>query len=333
MGTDGAFVGEWNFDEVPDSELVACCFWEYARESEFIRSALQQYREWFLAGGLWEDERSSCGSDIERINSIVYAAEVIVRGCAIPPVRKYQSLDSSKSDYRHPHAPIISSSFPSPWLSLAREERRERARIRSDRSVLSLIPIKRGDWHDANDIARWAEGRWQALRAEFEKVRRAHPEVSEDELVRDGKLKEFPGIQPSLYWEGGGEVTVVSIQWADFTNEEIIASFRKWVKANRPQRLGNPDARGRKPKDWRANLTRLAVMRLLSRFTALQLVDGRRKDLPAIWDTKQFASRKWADVTKWHDARREAGRLFHKLFPFLPAEAKPISWDRQRSAK
>jgi hypothetical protein len=23
---------EWNFDEVPDNELVACCDWEYARE-------------------------------------------------------------------------------------------------------------------------------------------------------------------------------------------------------------------------------------------------------------------------------------------------------------
>ena len=24
---------EWNFDDVPDNELVACCYWEYARVS------------------------------------------------------------------------------------------------------------------------------------------------------------------------------------------------------------------------------------------------------------------------------------------------------------
>jgi hypothetical protein len=30
---------EWNFDPVPDGELVACCYWEYARESARIRAA------------------------------------------------------------------------------------------------------------------------------------------------------------------------------------------------------------------------------------------------------------------------------------------------------
>jgi len=27
---------DWNFDNVPDNELAACCYWEYARESAFI---------------------------------------------------------------------------------------------------------------------------------------------------------------------------------------------------------------------------------------------------------------------------------------------------------
>ncbi len=30
---------EWDFDSIPDSELVACCYWEYARESAFITEA------------------------------------------------------------------------------------------------------------------------------------------------------------------------------------------------------------------------------------------------------------------------------------------------------
>jgi hypothetical protein len=36
---------EWNFDGVPETELVACCFWEYARESAFIRDTVAVFDE------------------------------------------------------------------------------------------------------------------------------------------------------------------------------------------------------------------------------------------------------------------------------------------------
>jgi hypothetical protein len=43
---------EWNFDKVPDAELLACSYWEYARESVFIRDALGRARSlWLVAGG------------------------------------------------------------------------------------------------------------------------------------------------------------------------------------------------------------------------------------------------------------------------------------------
>ena len=38
---------DWNFDAVPDPELVACCYWEYARESAFIRELLAGHRDEF----------------------------------------------------------------------------------------------------------------------------------------------------------------------------------------------------------------------------------------------------------------------------------------------
>lgn len=324
---------EWNFDTLPDNELVACCYWEYARESEFIRDTLRDYRDWFLAGAKWSDARLELDKDLERIQSMGYPSEVFVRGCAFQSGRVCQSLDPDEPNYRHPHAPVLTGSFPAPWQSLAADERRERSRIRSHRTVLPLVPIKRGGWHDAKDIAQWAEGRWQMLHAAFEKVRRENPEVSEVELITQGKLKPFPGIQPSLYRAEGSEVTALTIHWADFTNEELIQYFRRWVKVNRPKQARKPDDRGHKAKDTRANLTRLAVMRLLSRFTALDLIDPRRNKFPEIWETKQFAGRKWGDPTKWHDARREAGKLFHSLFPFLPGETKPTSWERSRPVK
>jgi len=32
---------DWDFDNVPDNELVACCYWEYARESSSVRDIAQ----------------------------------------------------------------------------------------------------------------------------------------------------------------------------------------------------------------------------------------------------------------------------------------------------
>lgn len=36
---------DWNFDNVAKSELVVCCYWEYARDSAFLRSLRQRYGE------------------------------------------------------------------------------------------------------------------------------------------------------------------------------------------------------------------------------------------------------------------------------------------------
>lgn len=52
---------DWNFDGVPDGELIACCYWEYARESKFIRERLQAYRKkWWCPGGELGAERTEC---------------------------------------------------------------------------------------------------------------------------------------------------------------------------------------------------------------------------------------------------------------------------------
>jgi len=109
--------------------------------------------------------------------------------------------------------------------------------------------------------------------------------------------------------------------------------FRKWVKVNRPGQYPVPSKKGHKLKDWRANLTRLAVMRLLSHFTALDIIDPLRNRYLEVLKTKTFSGRKWSDATKWYDARREAGRVFRKLFPFLPKDELPLSLKRGTPVK
>jgi hypothetical protein len=313
---------EWDFDAVPNSELVGCCYWEYARESPFIRSLRQRCLENWRSGGPRDEKLYA---DTDKLQRIGYASEVIIRGFYFAP-------DDQHKD-RHPDAPRITGSFPKAWQTLSPDERACRAKIRTNRTVIPLVPFQRGDWHDARDIAEWAEARWSEIDAAYSRVRRANPDLSEATLIERGKLQPLPGIPASLFWESGKEVTVAAIRWADFSNDEIVQCFRRWVKKARPQNLRPPDRRGHKPNDWRANLTRLAVMRLLSRFTALEITDPRQNQMPTVWETKQFARRKWGDVTKWHDARREAEKLFRKLFPFLPKDEKPRSWKRQQPAK
>ena len=319
---------DWNFDAVPDKELVACCYWEYARESEFIRDVRRccldpKWRE-MVNSELWK----YCGDDIERIQSIGYPSEVFLRGFFCPMGDVFPDAPPLKPGEVHK----ATGSFPRPWQTLTPEERRYRSHIGTDVERIPLVPFERGISLDARDIREWVKGEQAKADLDREQVRRQFSRHNEEALLRMGKLK-FPHIQPSLFYASGREVTVVRINWGSFTNDEIVNYFRQWVKANRPAPYPVPSRKGHKPKDWRANLTRLAVMRLLSRFTALDLIDPRRNKFPAIWKTKQFGGRKWGDPTKWHDARREAGKVFRRLFPFLPKNAAPLSWQRSTPAE
>jgi hypothetical protein len=56
--------------------------------------------------------------------------------------------------------------------------------------------------------------------------RRENLKLSEETLLRLGKLR-FPNIPAAIFWNGGKEMTVVGINWASLTNDEIVNYFRK----------------------------------------------------------------------------------------------------------
>ena len=328
---------EWDFGSVPDAELVACCYWEYARESAFIRSVRERcldpkWRE-MMNSEVWD----YCGRDIEKVQSIGYESEVILRGFFLEADAVNQSQDEKLPNYRAPDAPAINGSFPAAWQSLSEDERNSRAQIRSFVEQFQIVPIKLGHWGWGKDIAQVGQRRVEEQheqRKNWEKVY-----VRRDEkgipftLPEAPKPPEFEKVRPRVCW-GSMETLMVDIAWGSFTNDEIANYFRKWVKHARPKEIPNMDGKGRnKAGDWRAKLTRLAVMRLLARFSPLEIIDPRRNRFPAVWKTNQFAGAKWADSAKWHDARREAGQLFRKIFPFLPPNEKPLSWERQKPGK
>ena len=106
---------EWDFDNVPDTELVACGWWEYARESEFIRQTLAR----------WTEDTEAPREDLEKLQAIGSPWELFVEG-----------------DVRRPE-------FPKPWQSLGDDTRAELVEsmqyrpkpieARADESVAKLI--------------------------------------------------------------------------------------------------------------------------------------------------------------------------------------------------
>lgn len=311
---------DWNFDKVPDKELVACCYWEYARESAFIRKLRERCIQNWHTGG-YRDERLSV--DLGKLHNCGPRIEVLMRGFYFAPG------DPHRIDMQRDAA--VTNSFPAPWQTLAANEREFRVRVALSAGWYPAKPFERADWNDVKEIAEKAEAQWKKVSTEYKRMQRENPGASEVDLRARGKLQPFNGIHVSILREDGKEVTAVAINWARFNNEQIVSYFRKWAKSSRPKEIPSPSDRGHKPGDWRAKLTRLAVMRLLSQFSALQIV--KHDSYPAIWKTKQFSGRKWSDFTKWRNARREAAKIFHMLFPVLPQEEKPLSWKRQAPAK
>ena len=325
---------DWDFSDVPNEELIACCYWEYARESTFIRETLQHYREYFHRGFIKDPKKSDAIFDrMDRIQSIGDISDVIIRGCAFPADMVWQSADQNAKDYRHPDADPITGSFPAPWQRLPQPERTSRSRMTNHGTGSVPVPFERAHWSEARDIAQHCRTKVDAINAAYHRVQEENPGKSEVQLIEEGKLQPGPDPTASLFWESGREVTVVRISWEDYTNDQLVQYFRRWVKASRPERLPVPSRQGHKPGDWRARLTRLAAMRLLANLKPSEISAARGKLASEVCESKQFSRCKWLDTIKWHDARREAGQIFCTLFPFLPPSEKPRSWLRKAPNK
>jgi hypothetical protein len=325
-------VNDWDFSEVPNSELIGCCYWEYARESDFIRRALHRYREWYLSGAERTKDSDQLFAEMDRIQSIGDISEVIIRGCSFPQALTRQSTDPVAPNYRHPNAPYFTGSFPTPWQALCQGERASRSLTANYGKRVISPPIERGHYYEAEEIGKYCRAKAKGIFAEYHRIQQENPGKSEVQLIEDGKLKPWQEIAPSLYWESGREVTVLRINWSDYTNDSLVQHFRRWVKTHRPPQVPVPSRQGRKPGDWRAHLTRLGVMRLLGAFKPSDIFNWSSEIGRLVRESKQFCRRKWLDSTKWHDARREAREVFHVIFPFLPKDEIPRSWVRRHPA-
>lgn len=304
MKPDGLWEVEWNFDDVPDDELAACCLWEYARECSSFATTSARHAE-AMAAIRARTHPAPC--DLPEYEALLEA---------------YWGTDEGYMQY---YETIRTCGGPAalPWQLI-------RAEVRV--SLSKQVGVHEVSQPLAPAMRRQLEALWKANLVEWEPVRNEPGyDPEEDGMAYEESLPHVdePGHKGEPY---GETVIAFAVDFRKFSDKEIAGVFAAWLKANRPEDAPEPTGRGHKPGDWRANLTRLAVMRLLGRYTPGEILGTTKtpalKQCEAIRETRQFAAAKWSDATKWHDARREAGRLFRQLFPFLPPDEKPLSWER-----
>jgi hypothetical protein len=198
----------WRFDsgDVPDSELVSCCFWEYARESAFIRDTVAKHRA--LVGKYGYGNPVPATSEVKEVSRAMNAIQVSDK--PTPHI-----LGNSLS---HVFGEDDSSNcFPTAWQLLTTEERARIANMANEKSSAFLVEtgpvilsaLARQAESDLPDGARpslnWYDGETLTLRIAWRYYR------NEELAAKFQKwaLKNRPAQYPELPPKGGHK----SIDW------------------------------------------------------------------------------------------------------------------------
>ncbi len=310
---------EWNFDEakVSDAEVVACCLWEYARESATLRKLRQQCEAACRADGNADSMVPAVAWNIRHSRSPVelFLREIVLQ----PPPDLWQSADPSKPRYVPPDSLPTGNSFPVPWQRLSKDERTLRAES-VDLKVKPYFAFNRGRLGDAQAIVRTVmEQRKVALNPNsnplsVSSIAMSTPLVIDAPVDWADDSNRLPG---GFVYPDGTEVSVVEIDWAHFTDKEIADAIAR----SRPKEIPEPSSgrgRGDTYADWRAKLERLGIMRLMHHHS----FDDLTKIVPVDWLDRE----KYSTKAKCKQEHKKALDDFHDLFPLQP-DVKPQSFE------
>ncbi|MGO9245885.1 MAG: hypothetical protein ACLPT4_12215 [Verrucomicrobiia bacterium] len=275
---------DWNFDSVPDSELVACCWWEYSRESKSLCDHLQKTRK--------------ISTPTQRKRALNFVLRMLRHRTLLSECITNYNPDSLKDgDPR-------TKSFPDPWQSLSGPERAKR----SHPTLLEHVRKPMGPAGPIDTISlgeKAAELRKKSLPKQLRAL--------------DAELPVPESPDASIIYIGM-EVVAFEILWEHFNNAKIKKAFSDWVDSNRPQALPGPanDGSGHKLVDWRKKLRDLGVMRLMNFCT----VAGMPLPAPRGCPEAARCYARWKD-SQWSAARSRALKNFREILPFLPKGEKP----------
>jgi hypothetical protein len=287
---------EWNFSKLPAAEFVACCYWEYARESAFIRDVVEDQKD-VDAGKGSDKSPDEADRDSNRLHSVGTPAHLI----------------------RH-------AKFPEPWQLLPESERQGSGKnFKPEIPVPENIPAFRvtGDLFVAAVIHGEAERVQKAQLAIYQRlseIDRGMANPDEADKLRSKLAEPLPS--PIVRGIGGVDSVIAQINWCDFTDKKIKECFCEWVDNNRPAGFPEPSERGHKLKDWRASLERLGIMRLMHHRSFDEMTAIVQAALPP-----ESADReKYTTKAGCKKERQKALEDFRELYPFLSDE-KPRSWE------
>lgn len=316
-GPDSPF--EWDFDPVPDEELIACCFWEYARESKTIKLLADVH--WCITRDItyrqaYERDPSLIDQHNERAEMI--AGWVKRAGFDYDAVMdRYWKYDFAFLGIYQSVTELVRDGA-SPWRRLPPGLREHVTRTVNRNGVLRPLSLS---------TVGELEELWKANSMDLLEIRSTDRDEMNDS--EDAALwSESTAIEPSFGSEDDAHermTAALTVDFSRFTDNEIIAAFGDWVKKQRPAQWKQPRRvlpgarqRGRKLVEYRVALERLGLMRLLHNNSPAELSET----LPEAW---KKIRRKEPDFRR---EVREATKFFRSLFLFLPEEEKPTSEER-----
>jgi len=309
----------WNFDDVPDAEVIACCLWEYARESPTIRMAAdihwchvrhivhrQAYAENPPFKAEHDKEAENIQSRAERGRFDYDRFFDDFWNTDFPFMAIYESVTKHVGDWADP------------WQRLPQQLRLQLSKQVPISTVLQPItPATVGE----------LEQLWLKNSGEVRDIR-SRPRPPNDDSEDAALFNETEPFEHLSTEDGAlnrGLTVGLTVDLSRFTDRELLQAFKEWLGANRPQKWKTPrrffpNARqkGRKSLEYRVGLERLGLMRLLHWHSPAELQTEIPKAWKAIGHKQEYFRREI----------REACKLFHKLFPFLPNAERPQSEQR-----
>src|SRR5438552_8449246 len=221
---------DWDFNAVLGDELLACCYWEYARESARIRAFCSpKDSDFFPAPEVQPEIKGPDGIVLMKARRRLvnpararFAKSMLMY--ALPVKLMLDRVFGTKVD-----------PFEEAWVNLQPLFRKAVVEALepyfAEKPSLTYLPFNRcSDMRDvglADDAYRCAE---------FDK-------------------------------DLGMERLRVQIDWGGFNDAQIVAAFKAWVIENRPLGVGIADERGRrKKKGYSVYLAWLGIMRLMNAY-------------------------------------------------------------------
>lgn len=309
---------EWSFDDVPDEEIIACCLWEYAKESKTIQTAagldfcthrhLEFQNVYGKDPGLKQRHDEIADSLSRQLQNCGVGADAMMDRLLETGFFGIGIFDFLS---RKVH------SMASHWQCQPENYRKYVCGKLGESMIFR--PLKTAWVGDLENL-------WDANKPDLMEARAVPFDPSSDAVDCCLYTEVEPVMLPAEHEMTAEEmVQAFVVDFSRFTDSEITAEFTEWLRLHRPPEwqaprriFPNSKQKGRKLVDYRAALDRLGLMRLLHWYSPEEL-QGKQLDA---W--RKFGRK----ASSFRREVRAAGDFLTKLFPFLPATERPESEKR-----